>query len=223
MTDSISSVPEAIAPLYKYDSFPVYQCHKEVRASKILKIEPVGVAHFEAACEHGKIILHESFVERHHPLAGGYLVVNADGCVSYSPSKAFEEGYTMLDDIRYQPTDAVEREKLQKCAERLIELGGLPKSNGMTFGEAIESLKRGNRVARSGWNGKSMWLSLSGDSTREITADKFWSKNNADYATEQGGAAKVLPCITMKTATGEILMGWLASQTDMLASDWQEV
>ena len=28
---------------------------------------------------------------------------------------------------------------------------------------------------------------------------------------------------TMKTATGEILMGWLASQTDMLAEDWRIV
>lgn len=31
---------------------------------------------------------------------------------------------------------------------------------------------------------------------------------------------KVLPCITMKTADNAILMGWLASQTDMLAEDW---
>ena len=43
---------------------------------------------------------------------------------------------------------------------------------------------------------------------------------NAQHAKEQGGYATVLPCITMKTATGEILMGWLASQTDMLAEDW---
>jgi Protein of unknown function (DUF2829) len=27
----------------------------------------------------------------------------------------------------------------------------------------------------------------------------------------------------MKTATGEILMGWLASQTDMLVDDWQNL
>lgn len=32
--------------------------------------------------------------------------------------------------------------------------------------------------------------------------------------------ATALPSITMKTATGEILVGWLASQTDMLADDW---
>lgn len=90
----------------------------------------------------------------------------------------------------------------------------------MDFGDAIRALKRGDRVAREGWNGKGMWLSLSGDGVREISADKFWSPNNAAYAESQGGFVKVVPCITMKTATGEILMGWLASQTDMLSEDW---
>lgn len=92
----------------------------------------------------------------------------------------------------------------------------------MDFGDALRALKQGKRAARSGWNGKGMWLSLSGspDAARKIPASAFWSKNNADYAEERGGSASVLPCITMKTATGEILMGWLASQTDMLADDW---
>ena len=94
----------------------------------------------------------------------------------------------------------------------------------MTFGLAIEALKRGCKVARSGWNGKGMWLSLSGPlHGREIAFENFWSGNNSEYARENGGSATVLPCITMKTATGEILMGWLASQTDMLAEDWQIV
>ena len=55
----------------------------------------------------------------------------------------------------------------------------------------------------------------------DVAAASFWSSNNRKYALDNGGYAKVLPCITMKTATGEILMGWLASQTDMLADDWQ--
>lgn len=94
---------------------------------------------------------------------------------------------------------------------------------GLTFGLALEALKRGHRVARAGWNGKGMWLSLSGvaNMTRDVPAENFWSEHNASYAAEQPErVAKVLPCITMKTATGEILMGWLASQTDMLADDW---
>lgn len=90
----------------------------------------------------------------------------------------------------------------------------------MDIGEAIKAMKAGQRVARHGWNGKDMWLSLSGDGVREIPSNAFWSRNNAEYAHTQGGTAKVLPCVTMKTATGEILMGWLASQTDLLAEDW---
>ena len=93
-------------------------------------------------------------------------------------------------------------------------------STGMNFGLALEALKKGYKIARAGWIGKGMWLSLSGPGVREIPASAFWSDNNAEYAAGQGGSAKVLPCITMKTATGEILMGWLASQTDMLADDW---
>lgn len=100
-------------------------------------------------------------------------------------------------------------------------------TTGMSFGLAIEALKAGKRVARAGWNGKGMWLSLSAPASdgpfalaRSIPAASFWSDNNRAYAEENGGFATVLPCITMKTATGEILMGWLASQTDMLADDW---
>jgi len=93
------------------------------------------------------------------------------------------------------------------------------------FGYALRMLKAGKKVAREGWNGKGMWLSLSGEANgrRIVEADRFWSSNNAEYAEKNGGVATVLPCITMKTATGEILMGWLASQTDMLAEDWMIV
>jgi hypothetical protein len=97
----------------------------------------------------------------------------------------------------------------------------------LTFGDAIEALKAGRKVARSGWNGKGMWLSLSVGvglaQARSIPAESFWSENNRKYAEDNGGFATVLPCITMKTATGEILMGWLASQSDMLSNDWEVV
>lgn len=93
-------------------------------------------------------------------------------------------------------------------------------TENLSFGDAIEALKVGKKVARSGWNGKGMWLSLSCSDTREVQAEHFWSSHNAQFAKENGGSAKVLPSITMKTATGEILIGWLASQTDMLANDW---
>lgn len=92
----------------------------------------------------------------------------------------------------------------------------------MDFGDALRALKVGKRIARAGWNGKDMWLALSGPlEGRRIPAESFWSKRNAEYAAQTiDGSANVLPCITMKTADGSILMGWLASQTDMLAEDW---
>lgn len=73
------------------------------------------------------------------------------------------------------------------------------------------------------WTWKVMWQALSCGETKDVPADRFWSEHNRAHAEANGGTAKVLPSITMKTAIGEILMGWLASQTDMLAKDWQVV
>lgn len=97
---------------------------------------------------------------------------------------------------------------------------------GLSFGLAIEALKLGKKVCRAGWNGKGMWLSLSTNGnckSRNIAYENFWSDNNSEFARLNGGGAEVLPCITMKTADDKILMGWLASQTDMLADDWMIV
>ena len=133
----------------------------------------------------------------------GYLVEYIDGGQA---NTATYKGY-----VSWSPKDVFER--------------AYKPTEGMTFGLALEALKKGCKVARKGWNGKGMWLSLSGDAnlTRYVDEDKFWSKNNSDFALAQGGSARVLPCITMKTADDAILMGWLASQTDMLSDDWEIV
>ena len=93
--------------------------------------------------------------------------------------------------------------------------------DGMTFGMAIEALKLGKKVARRGWNGKGMWLCIPlCDGPKEIPATGIWGKPNAEYAEQNGGKVTVVPYITMKAADGTIVMGWLASQTDMLSDDW---
>jgi hypothetical protein len=90
----------------------------------------------------------------------------------------------------------------------------------MDFGDALRALKKGRKVQRVGWNGKGMWLSLT-PGVKALPAADVWSPNNRAYAqTLPNQVVEVLPSITMKTATGELLMGWLASQTDMLAEDW---
>ena len=91
----------------------------------------------------------------------------------------------------------------------------------MTFGQALEAMKKGLKVARKGWNGKGMWLCIPlCDGPKEIPATGIWGKPNAEYAEKNGGTVKVVPYVTMKAADGTIVMGWLASQTDMISDDW---
>jgi hypothetical protein len=89
------------------------------------------------------------------------------------------------------------------------------------FGEALRRLKEGKRVARQGWNGKGMflWLLPASEIRAEWIRDP-WLKRLAELG---GGVIPALGSIRMLTANGEILTGWLASQTDMLAEDWMEV
>lgn len=78
----------------------------------------------------------------------------------------------------------------------------------MTFGNALESLKEGKRVARTGWNGKGMYLFLAqGEDIKACT----------------GINEECVDVICMKTAQNTVVFGWLASQTDMLAEDWVTV
>ena len=106
------------------------------------------------------------------------------------------------------------------CPKKQFEDAARP-CDGMTFGMAIEAMKLGKKVCRKGWNGKGMWLCVPlCDGPKEIQANEIWGKPNAEYAEQNGGTVKVMPYITMKTADGAIVMGWLASQTDMLAEDW---
>lgn len=132
----------------------------------------------------------------------GFLVEYLDGGTKNHP---LHEGY-----ISWSPKEVFEK--------------AYNASGNMTFGDALELLKAGHRVARSGWNGKGMWLALSGGLEGHLVgATQFWSQHNAEHARKMGGVVKVLPAITMKTADGAILMGWLASQSDMLADDWMIV
>ena len=138
----------------------------------------------------------------------GYLVEYVDGGKANDSRHA---GY-----ISWSPSDVFKR------AYRSVE--------GMTFGLAIEALKAGKKVARAGWNGKRMWIALQPGST--IGRDQARggaAKHRAEElhrdlphdGTE--GVIEILPHIDMRAADGSIVVGWLASQTDMLAEDWRVV
>ena len=94
-------------------------------------------------------------------------------------------------------------------------------TSGMPFGLAIEALKKGLRVARAGWNGKGMWLALQPGSV--ISPEQARGGAAKGRADEGATSIAILPHIDMCAADGAVVIGWLASQTDMLADDWQIV
>lgn len=79
---------------------PRYKCHKEVHALKIAVLNhdfDTNLWKFKPAEEgFDPVVLSESFMGRHKPEVGGYYVVYRDGYKSFSPAKAFEEGYALI-------------------------------------------------------------------------------------------------------------------------------
>lgn len=83
------------------------------------------------------------------------------------------------------------------------------------FDAALRLLKDGKRVARSGWNGKGMWLAY--------VSGAMWGIGGiAPYDTPGAAHIDHAPFIAMKTADNKFVP-WLASQTDVLAGDWSLV
>ena len=82
----------------------------------------------------------------------------------------------------------------------------------MDFGSALMNLKEGHKIARKGWNGKGMFLFL---------ADNIDFDTPADLTCVQDLEGDLTcPSIVIKTEDNKLVVGWLASQTDMLAEDW---
>ena len=80
------------------------------------------------------------------------------------------------------------------------------RENGkLTFGDALIYLKEGKKVTRSGWNGKGLWLELqTPDENSKMTLPYIFINYPSDAKT-----------------TPNAKVPWLASQTDMLAEDWE--
>ena len=81
----------------------------------------------------------------------------------------------------------------------------------MDFGEAIKLLKEGKRLQRRGWNGKKQYIELA-TNISYVNADKE-IVNTEHEAIGNKAIAFV--------GTSGVQLGWLASQADMLAEDWQ--
>lgn len=90
----------------KAPGLATYQCHKVVKAGKIVRI--TGTEELEPAQHFARMIVLETaagfrvpvsdeWLQQHKPELGGYIVEYADGYRSFSPAKAFEDGYTLID------------------------------------------------------------------------------------------------------------------------------
>lgn len=128
----------------------------------------------------------------------GFLVEYADGGQANHPDFA---GY-----ISWSPAGVFSR--------------AYRETTSLSFGQAIEALKLGRKVARAGWNGKGMWLILvPGTKDVALRAGTPYEKALGDVP-----PIEILPHIDMWTTNAQgrraMLPGWLASQSDMLADDW---
>lgn len=121
----------------------------------------------------------------------GYLVEYVDGGKANDPRHA---GY-----ISWSPKDVFERPYRA--------------SHDMTFGQALEALKVGQRVSREGWNGKGQFVYL-------VTGESLQNTLKYGYG-EYVGEPTIQSALAIKTTANQIQVGWLASQTDMLAEDWE--
>ena len=103
----------------------------------------------------------------------------------------YEDGY-----VSWSPAEAFEK-AYRQC-------------DSMTFGLAIEALKKGCKVARKGWNGKSQYIELASNISYVNALEEIV---NCEHEAIGNKAIAFV-------GTSGVQMGWLASQADMLAEDW---
>ena len=92
------------SPLPDEFPLPLWQSHKQVRASKIQSISGPGVKEgqpVEGCALHLEcgVTVHvdEHYMRKHCPESGGYYVRYPDGYKSWSPAAAFEDGYSQIE------------------------------------------------------------------------------------------------------------------------------
>ena len=123
----------------------------------------------------------------------GYKVKYKDGYESWSPDYAFEEAYRPVD------------------------------KGNLFFGQAIEAIKVGYKVARKGWNGKDMFIVYMPSLKLPPFNTQGTEREVNDRTAKWIGVDQSLDCqpyIAMYNAQKQWIPGWVASQSDMLSDDW---
>ena len=78
----------------------------------------------------------------------------------------------------------------------------------MNFGEAVNNVKNGHKIAREGWNGKGIFIKAQfPDENSKMTAPYIYIDSSGLQTSNPDAPKNCVP--------------WLASQTDMFAEDWE--
>jgi len=80
----------------------------------------------------------------------------------------------------------------------------------MDIGQAVHELKAGRKVARTGWNGKGIYIKMQSPDSNSFMTQSYI------YIDTTG----------LESDNPDVVRGrvpWLASQTDLLATDWEDV
>ena len=109
--------------------------------------------------------------------------------------------------VEYTLMNILSCEWIAANEENCPELGG---EVTFSFGDAIKYMKRGLRVKRKGWNGKNQHIELA-------TGISYKSADGEIVNCEHDAiGSKAIAFV----GTSGVQMGWLATQSDMLAEDW---
>ena len=158
---------------------------------------------FAVELENGKHqVLTPGQLARYIPVPGDYLVTQDDGYQYINPKDVFERKYSPVGPIGEDGP--------------LLADGGdfaLRRPFAQNFGYALEAVRRGQRVARAGWNGKGQFVYLVPPASYPV---------QTGAAKAHFGEGSMVPYnayLALKTVD-ERVSTWVPSVSDCLADDW---
>lgn len=152
-------------------------------------------------------------------LENGFILMESSACVdpdSYDPELGKKLCYEHIENRLWE----LEGYALQKSLHER-EAGGAccckddcqcEAATG-DFGWAFDQMRAGKRVRRQNWNGKGQYVFLAQCSEMHTDADI------SEFA--DGNGVEVCQMLVLRTAQRNLQPGWLASQSDMLSTDWE--
>ena len=139
-----------------------------------------------------------------HPDDPGFLVEYTDGG---KPNDSRHAGY-----ISWSPQEQFEN--------------AYREMRGLTFGMALEALKKGFKVARAGWNGEDQWVALMPElklpARSSVTEGPKVNERTAKHIGDDTPLDSQ-PYFVIWTAQKKWQPGWIPSTADVLAEDWRVI